>query len=86
MKRQKYPARLGDLRVSNDLHQKILETCHKRDMALPDLRRAALAAYCHPTQLVRLELPLTGQIVPDAQLGNKVEWHKVERVELVEEG
>lgn len=57
MKTQRYPARLGDLRVSEALHQKLLKICEAQDMSLADVRREALSNYCQPpTDLQKVDV------------------------------
>ena len=75
MKTQRYPARLGDLRVSEELHQKLVQISEAQEMSLADTRRLALHVFCQPPPAqVRLEIPIIGRIVADEKLGNKVEW------------
>ena len=55
MKTQRYPAQLGDLRVSKELYEKLMQECETQEISLPDLRRKALAQYCQPPDLQKVD-------------------------------
>lgn len=72
MNTQRYPIKLGDLRVPTDLHKKLEAVCKAQNMTLADVRRAALEEYCQPAVL--MSIPVIGRIVADEEMGNKVEY------------
>lgn len=70
MNRRKYSAQLGDLRVTDELHEKLLQVCEAQGMSLAEVRRAALAEYVHLSG--SSPYPVVGQIVPDGEQGGKI--------------
>ena len=70
MEKQNKSVRLAQIRVSDELHEKLLQVCEAQGMSLAEVRRAALAKYVHLSG--SSPYPVVGQIVPDGEQGGKI--------------
>ena len=70
VKEQVKSVRLAQIRVTGELHEKLLAVCEAQEMSMAEVRRAALAEYVRSP--VKVRVPVVGQIVPDEELGNKI--------------